>query len=333
MTETKSATTGEKPKTIYELFAEVKREIGPVGKDGVNKSQHYNFRGIDAVVNAAAPHLDKAGVLTIPMLQTIEYGTVEVGEKHTAMGHVRVTVIYRFTGPAGDSFDALVPGEAMDSGDKATAKAMSVAYRIALLQALNLPTSDTDPDSQSYERSPRATAQSAGEAFDNATPARPRQGRQETDMSRWETSGEASVLNRPEHTEAPGAAVVSPDAEPDEEAQAIADEAHLARTVRGVSDCSKRAYDAGKLNAVIVSPEKGGKGQLDAYLKWRRTQVTAENKALDELYAAGKAAGIDDGTLDGRVKELVGVGIEAATVAQMKEATAKLASPQGAPAS
>ncbi len=46
----------------------------------------------------------------------------------------------------------------MDGGDKATAKAMSVAFRIALLQALALPTSEPDPDSSSYERSPRMTA-------------------------------------------------------------------------------------------------------------------------------------------------------------------------------
>jgi hypothetical protein len=31
---------------------------------------------------------------------------------------------------------------------------MSVAYRIALLQTLNLPTTDPDPDSESFERSP-----------------------------------------------------------------------------------------------------------------------------------------------------------------------------------
>ena len=45
-----------------------------------------------------------------------------------------------------------VAAEAWDSGDKAAPKAMSVAFRTALLQALALPTDDPDPDSQSYER-------------------------------------------------------------------------------------------------------------------------------------------------------------------------------------
>lgn len=141
-------------RTIFEIFADVKREVRPVGKDSYNEQQRFKFRGIDAVVNAAAPALDKHGVLTVPTLEKLTYSTVEVGSKRTQMAHAQVEVTYTFYGPRGDHFCARVPGEAMDMGDKATAKAMSVAYRIALLQALNLPTDDPDPDSQSYERSP-----------------------------------------------------------------------------------------------------------------------------------------------------------------------------------
>jgi hypothetical protein len=72
------------------------------------------------------------------------------------MGHAQVEVTYTFYGPEGDSFTAKVPGEAMDVGDKATSKAMSVAYRTVLIQALNLPTGDPEPDSSDYERSSRA---------------------------------------------------------------------------------------------------------------------------------------------------------------------------------
>ena len=153
--------------TIFQIFAAVKREVRAVGKDQRNQQQNFNFRGVDAVVNAAAPALDKHGVITLPVLEEIEYTTVEVGQKRTPMAHVRVKVTYRFHGPAGDHLDALVPGEAMDSGDKGTAKAMSVAYRIALIQALNLPTSDEDPDGKTYERSSR-------DSFENSRPAPPR---------------------------------------------------------------------------------------------------------------------------------------------------------------
>jgi hypothetical protein len=155
-TDTKAA--AELP-SIFAALAAAKAAVTAVGKAERNTQQNYNFRGIDAVVNAAAPELDKQGVITAPMLQKIEYSTVEVGQKRTPMAHVRVEVLYRFHGPAGDHLDVIVPGESMDSGDKATAKAMSVAYRIALLQALNLPTSDPDPDTQSYERSPAQARQ------------------------------------------------------------------------------------------------------------------------------------------------------------------------------
>ncbi len=142
--------------TIFEIFADVKREVRAVGKDSRNTQQNFMYRGVDAVVNAAAPALDKYGVITAPHLDKLTYGTVEAGKARTPMAHAQVEVTYTFYGPGGDSFPVTVPGEAMDSGDKATAKAMSVAYRIALLQALNLPTDDPDPDSQSYERSPAA---------------------------------------------------------------------------------------------------------------------------------------------------------------------------------
>jgi hypothetical protein len=157
-------------KTIFELFAAVKREIGPVGKDSFNQQQKFKFRGVDAVVNAAATALDEHGVIISPHLDKLTYGTVEVGSNRTRMAHAQVEVTYTAFGPGGDSFPmATVPGEAMDSGDKATAKAMSVAFRIALLQALNLPTGDPDPDSESFERSPR----NAGDAWDSAAPPAP----------------------------------------------------------------------------------------------------------------------------------------------------------------
>jgi hypothetical protein len=152
MTAPDATINGDLP-TIYQALASVKRAVGPVAKTQRNESQNYNFRGIDAVVNAVAPHLDEHGVIPVPVLQKRDYSTVEVGQKRTSMGYVQIEVAYRFYGPLGDYIEAVVPGEAMDSGDKAGSKAMSVAFRTALLQVLNLPTDDPDPDSQSYDRS------------------------------------------------------------------------------------------------------------------------------------------------------------------------------------
>jgi hypothetical protein len=74
------------------------------------------------------------------------------------MGHVKVMVRYTFHAPDGSSLETIVPAESFDSGDKATAKAMSVAFRTCLLQTLCLPTDDVDPDATSYERAPSKAA-------------------------------------------------------------------------------------------------------------------------------------------------------------------------------
>lgn len=143
------------------LLTRIKEAVGAVGKDDRNASQGFNFRGVDAVVNAVAPHLIEAGVSVLPNVRTYDYGSVEVGKSRTPMGHARVVVEYTFVGPDGDTLVCSAPGEAMDSGDKATAKAMSVAYRTALLQALTLPTTEMDPDAVSYQRTDNAALTTA----------------------------------------------------------------------------------------------------------------------------------------------------------------------------
>jgi hypothetical protein len=129
------------------------KAVGAIAKKDKNTAQGFNFRGIDSVVNAVSPALQKFGVVVVPSVEEYDYQTVEIGRNRTAMGHVRVKVTYTFIGVNGDAIKATVVGEAMDSGDKATAKAMSVAFRTALLQSLSLPTDEADPDATSYERS------------------------------------------------------------------------------------------------------------------------------------------------------------------------------------
>jgi hypothetical protein len=138
---------------IIEAMSAIMDEVGAVKKGDYNQGQKFNFRGIDAVVNAVSPALRRHNVVVTPEVSQFDYSTVEVGRNRTQMGHVKVIVKYTFTAEDGSTVAATVPGEAMDSGDKATAKAMSVAFRTALLQALCLPTDEPDPDSVSYERS------------------------------------------------------------------------------------------------------------------------------------------------------------------------------------
>ena len=138
---------------IAQALNEIMKAVGAIAKTDRNNAQGFNFRGIDSVVNAVSPQLQKFGVIVVPTVEEYDYASVEIGKNRTVMGHVKVKVTYTFIGANGDAIKATVVGEAMDSGDKATAKAMSVAFRTALLQSLSLPTDDIDPDAQSYERS------------------------------------------------------------------------------------------------------------------------------------------------------------------------------------
>ena len=140
----------DKP-TIVEALSAVMAEVQAVGKGDRNPEQGYSFRGIDAVVNAVGPMFRKHGVLAVPAKCEAKYRDVLTSrEKRSRECTVKVT--YRFYGPAGDFIECEVPGESMDFGDKGAPKAMSVAYRIALLQVLCIPTHEPEPDAQSYER-------------------------------------------------------------------------------------------------------------------------------------------------------------------------------------
>jgi hypothetical protein len=146
---------------VQEAIIAVMKDVGAVGKNEKNTAQGFQFRGIDTVINAVSPALQKHGLIVLPQLLDHSYETVEIGAKRTPMGHAIVQVQYMFVGPEGDTLTTAVAAEAMDSGDKATAKAMSVALRTALLQSLALPTGEVDPDATSYERSPKAPAKPA----------------------------------------------------------------------------------------------------------------------------------------------------------------------------
>jgi len=140
---------------IHEALAAVMAQVRAVGKGEHNRELGFRFRGIDAVLNAVGPVLRDHGIVPLPQVLDVAYRDVRTSRDKPAR-EVTVRVRYRFVGPAGDHLDVEVPGEAMDHGDKGTAKAMSVAMRIALLQALCLPTDDADPDTSHYERAEHA---------------------------------------------------------------------------------------------------------------------------------------------------------------------------------
>lgn len=142
---------------VNEAISEVMRDVRAVGKDSVNQQQRFNFRGVDATVNALAPAMRKHGVSVRPS-EVISCDYEHFQSKSGSQGVAcRMVIRYTFTGPEGDSVEAVVAAEANDYGDKATPKCMSVAFRTCLLQTFALPTDDTDPDpdAETYDRAPR----------------------------------------------------------------------------------------------------------------------------------------------------------------------------------
>lgn len=133
-----------------QLVVELMKEVQGLAKKDKNTSQGFNFRGIDAVMNVVGPALRKHGGFIVPTLVSSE-SSVATSRNGGSLNIVRLQVSYAIFGSEGEPIVGSVAAEAMDSGDKATAKAMSVAYRTFLLQLLCLPTDEPDPDSFSYE--------------------------------------------------------------------------------------------------------------------------------------------------------------------------------------
>jgi len=134
---------------VYKAINAVQAELAKDGitKDRKNVQQGYNFRGIDDVYNALAPLLAKNGLCILPRCTSRE-----VIERTTAKGGVMfsVTICAEFDfvcAEDGSKHTVVTYGEAMDSGDKATNKAMSAAYKYAAFQAFAIPTEgDNDAD-------------------------------------------------------------------------------------------------------------------------------------------------------------------------------------------
>lgn len=139
---------------VYGAIATVMAEIGKAGisKDRKNEQQGYKFRGIDDVYNALSEILSAAGLCVLPRVTKREV-TERATKSGGALFYVVLEIEYDFVcAKDGSKHTVAVVGEAMDSGDKATNKAMSAGYKYACMQAFCIPTEgDNDPDAKTHE--------------------------------------------------------------------------------------------------------------------------------------------------------------------------------------
>jgi hypothetical protein len=141
---------------IFAKIADAMADIEAISKARKNTQQNYQFRGIDDVYNELHPLLSKHRIFTVP--EVLEDRHEERTSKSGGINIYRVLKMrYTFYADDGSSVAAVVIGEGMDSGDKASNKAMSVAHKYALLQIFAIPTDDDkDPENDSHTVTPRA---------------------------------------------------------------------------------------------------------------------------------------------------------------------------------
>lgn len=130
---------------IFKALADATKRVGAIGKS--KKAQGagvaYNFRGIDDVLNEINPIFSDVGVFIMPEVLSLDRSTFQT-KNGANMFSVTATMRYTFYASDGSSVACSVAGEAMDTGDKATSKAMSIALKYALFQVLTIPVEDKD---------------------------------------------------------------------------------------------------------------------------------------------------------------------------------------------
>jgi len=148
--------SNEKVPLIYTQMNLVQKAIGAVGKEQFNTQQKFKFRGIDQFINALYPALTEHGVFMVPQVVKEAHKIREVLRRDGSKGVdklVYLQMTYTFYAADGSNVTVgPIPSEGLDSGDKATNKALSAALKYALIQTFSIPTEDmTEGDSESPE--------------------------------------------------------------------------------------------------------------------------------------------------------------------------------------
>lgn len=134
---------------VYKSITKITGDLSKQGisKDRKNQQQGYAFRGIDDIYNTLSGLLAENNLCIFPFCE--EKNTVERTTKTGGViFYTTVKMKYKLVSALdGSSVECCTVGEAMDSADKSTNKAMSAAYKYLCLQIFCIPTEgDNDAD-------------------------------------------------------------------------------------------------------------------------------------------------------------------------------------------
>jgi hypothetical protein len=137
------------------VYEAIKNVAAQMAKDGIsksreNKEQKFKFRGIDETLNALAPVLATHGLVVLPRMLSRQ-----ITERQTRSGNPLFSVVVEaefdfVAAEDGSKHTVKTYGEAMDTGDKATNKAMSIAYKYAAFLAFCIPVEGMGEDADTH---------------------------------------------------------------------------------------------------------------------------------------------------------------------------------------
>ena len=145
---------------VYTAILAVQEDLSRTGiaKEKKNTDQNYKFRGIDDIFDALAPILAKHKLCIIPkVLSRAEAErTTSTGKK---MFQVLVEMEYTFVSCVdGSKHVTKIYGESQDTGDKATNKSMSAAYKYLTMQTFCIPVEVADADANTSQETASTSA-------------------------------------------------------------------------------------------------------------------------------------------------------------------------------
>lgn len=136
------------PSKIYGLLVKAMQQIPVVPKGQSTESgPRFKYRGIDDLRNVIHPLFAELGIVVIPTVLDAIHDTVEKTDRDGTIKiefRARLRVQFTLYADDGSSVSAVVESESIDSRDKGTMQAMSVAEKILYIALFILETGDTE---------------------------------------------------------------------------------------------------------------------------------------------------------------------------------------------
>lgn len=151
-------------RTFSEKVAACMADVGPVGKDGRNNDQRYDYTSAAAVAAAVQKAMARHGLYVASSTSVIEHRAEYQTKAGTAGTRITMRTTVTIADGSGAELHADGWGSGQDTQDKAVMKAQTASYKYALSAAFVIgfgddPEADEEVDSGSKAEAPRKAQQ------------------------------------------------------------------------------------------------------------------------------------------------------------------------------